>query len=107
MSERAAARYCLTGETFDGAAAAAAGLVTAAVPDVDAEIAALSDALRRSSPQGLAETKALVTAAARARFDAGADAMHRLSQRLFESDEAQEAMRAFLADRRPRWSAER
>ena len=66
MSERAAARYYLTGETFDATTAAAAGLVTAAVDDVDAELAAVCDALRACSPQGLAETKPLTTAAARA-----------------------------------------
>jgi enoyl-CoA hydratase len=104
MSERAAARYYLTGETFDAAAAAAAGLVTAAVPDLDAEIATLSDALRRCSPQGLTETKPLLSRAARARLEAGAEEMQQLSRRLFESDEAREGMRAFLEKRPPRWA---
>ena len=106
MSERAAARYYLTGETFDASAAAAAGLVTAAVDDVDAELGALCDALRACSPQGLAETKPLTTAQARARFDDGADAAQALSQRLFESDEAREGMLAFLQKRKPAWASE-
>lgn len=104
MSERAAARYCLTGETFDGAAAASAGLVTAAVADLDAELAALTEALRRCSPQGLTETKALLTAGVRERFRAAAGDMQRLSQRLFASEEAREGMRAFLEKRPPRWA---
>jgi enoyl-CoA hydratase len=105
MPERAAARYYLTGETFDATAAAAAGLVTTAVADPDAEIAALADALRRASPQGLAETKRLLGAPVRSRIDAGADEMQRLSRRLFESDEAREGMQAFLQKRPPRWAA--
>jgi enoyl-CoA hydratase len=104
MTQRAAARYYLTGETFDAAAAAAAGLVTAAVADVDEEVTALCDALRRCSPQGLAETKPLANADVRARLDAGAEQMQRLSRRLFESDEAREGMQAFLGRRPPRWA---
>ncbi len=104
MSERAAARYYLTGDTFDAAAAAAAGLVTVAVPDLDAEVAALSDALRRCPPQALAETKALLAAGVRDRVEAAAGEMQRLSQRLFESEEAREGMRAFLEKRPPRWA---
>jgi enoyl-CoA hydratase len=103
MSERAAARYYLTGETFDASAAAAAGLVTTAVDDVDAELATVCDALRVCSPQGLAETKPLTTAEARARFTERAGAAQALSQRLFESDEAREGMLAFLQKRKPAW----
>jgi enoyl-CoA hydratase len=103
MSERAAARYYLTGETFDASAAAAAGLVTVAADDVDAELATVCDALRACSPQGLAETKPLATAAALQRFVDRADAAQALSQRLFESDEAREGMLAFLQKRRPAW----
>ncbi len=103
MSERAAARYYLTGETFDAAAAAAAGLVTAAVEDVDAELAVVCDALRACSPQGLAETKPLTTAEARDRFADRARCSATLSQRLFESDEAREGMLAFLQKRKPAW----
>ncbi|MEP7020752.1 MAG: enoyl-CoA hydratase family protein [Pseudonocardiales bacterium] len=104
MSERAAARYYLTGEKFDAAAAAAAGLITAAVNDVDAEIAALADELRACSPQGLAETKPLTTRAMLAEFDGRAEQMQALSARLFASDEAREGMSAFLQRRPPRWA---
>src|SRR5689334_19617276 len=61
LTARAAARYFLTGETFDAAAAASFGLVTAAGDDVDALVAPVLDALRRADPQGLRETRPLVT----------------------------------------------
>ncbi len=105
MSERAASRYLLTGETFDATAAAEAGLVTAAVDDVDSALAELTDALRACSPQGLAETKPLTTAGARAAFAADAADMQALSQRLFESDEAREGIMAFLQKRPPTWAS--
>ena len=96
MSERAAARYYLTGETFDAAAAERAGLITTAAGDVDVETAAVCDALRACSPQGLAETKPLTTRTALAAFEQQAGPMQALSQRLFESDEAREGILAFL-----------
>src|SRR4051794_40890732 len=73
MSERAASRYYLTGETFDARAAAACGLITEAVDELDAAVAAVADALRACSPQGLAETKPLTTRTAREAFAARAD----------------------------------
>lgn len=103
MSERAVGRYYLTGETFGPDVAADAGLVTASVADVDAEVEAICAALRACSPQGLAATKPLTTAAALAAFGARAEQMQALSQRLFESDEAREGMRAFLEKRPPSW----
>jgi enoyl-CoA hydratase len=105
MTERAASRYYLTGETFRAPAAAASGLITAAVDDLDAELSAITDALRTCSPQGLAETKPLTTAAARADFAARADDMQAQSARLFGSDEAREGIMAFLQKRPPRWAA--
>jgi enoyl-CoA hydratase len=105
MSERAAARYFLTGEAFDASTAAASGLITSAPADLDAELGRVADALRACSPQGLAETKPLTTGAVRADFDEHADAVQALSARLFASDEAREGMRAFLEKRPPRWAS--
>ena len=60
-------------------------------------------ALRLGSPQGLAESKKLVTAPILAAFDADADALASTSARLFASDEAREGMTAFLQRRPPSW----
>lgn len=106
MSERAAARYCLSGERFDAAAAAASGLVTAAVDDAGAAVEALCRELRACSPQGLAETKRLLTQRTRDELAGRATQLQALSQRLFSSAEAREAMRAFLDKRPPPWAVE-
>ncbi|WP_375492817.1 enoyl-CoA hydratase family protein [uncultured Jatrophihabitans sp.] len=106
MTERAAARYFLTGEKFGAADAAAAGLLTTACDDLDAQVSTVLDGLRACSPQGLAETKPLTTAAVRARFAASADAVQQQSARLFASDEAREGILAFLQKRPPRWAGE-
>jgi enoyl-CoA hydratase len=101
---RAAARYYLTGETFGAAAAAGMGLITEAVTDIDAGTLAVLDALRTASPQGLAETKPLLTADLLARFDAQAQGLVEQTARLFASAEAAEGMAAFLAKRPPSWA---
>jgi enoyl-CoA hydratase len=104
MDPRAASRYFLTGESFDAATAARIGLVTDAVDDIDAGTLAVLDALRTASPQGLRETKPLLTPALLAGFDARAQGLAELSARLFASDEAAEGMAAFLAKRKPSWA---
>jgi enoyl-CoA hydratase len=109
MSDRAAARYYLTGETFDAPAAERAGLITTASSDadgLDAEVAVICDALRACSPQGLAETKPLTTQGVLVAFEQQAGPMQALSQRLFESEEAREGIMAFLQKRPPRWAPE-
>lgn len=107
MDERTATRWYLTGETFDGTAAAQAGLVSIAVPShrLDLAMAETVAGLLQASPQGLAETKALLSRGLVRHIDEyGAD-MVELSQRLFRSDEALEGMRAFKEKRKPAWAA--
>ncbi|MBS4729142.1 enoyl-CoA hydratase family protein [Mycobacterium sp. SM1] len=104
MSPRAAARYFLTGETFDAAEAASIGLITMAADDVGAAVASLLAGLGRGSPQGLAASKALTTAALLNGFDRDADRLAVDSARLFVSDEAREGMLAFLQKRPPSWA---
>ncbi|KUJ53726.1 enoyl-CoA hydratase family protein [Streptomyces sp. NPDC093228] len=100
---RALARYYLTGERFDAAEAVRTGLLTAAGDDVDAVLAPVLDGLRRASPQGLAETKQLLTASVRETFDRDAAELTALSARLFSSPQAREGMTAFLERRDPAW----
>jgi enoyl-CoA hydratase len=104
LSARAAGRYYLTGETFTATEAAEIGLVTQAADDVPAVIAALVKELSKASPQGLAASKALTTAAVLAGFDADAERLSQESAALFVSEEAREGMRAFLEKRPPRWA---
>ncbi|HEV7627768.1 MAG TPA: enoyl-CoA hydratase family protein [Streptomyces sp.] len=103
LDARAAARYYLTGERFDAAEAARIGLVTLAGDDPEALLAPVLDGLRRGSPQGLAESKRLVTAEVLRVFDRDTDSLAELSARLFASDEAREGMTAFLQRREPAW----
>ena len=104
LEARAASRYYLTGETFDAPAAASMGLITEAVADIDAGTLAVLDTLRKASPQGLAETKPLLTAGLLARFEADGEALVAQSAQLFGSAEAAEGMAAFLAKRPPAWA---
>jgi enoyl-CoA hydratase len=104
MDPRAASRYYLTGETFNAATAARIGLITEAVDDIDAGTQVVLDALRAASPQGLRETKPLLTPAILDGFEARADALAELSARLFGSAEAAEGMAAFLEKRPPSWA---
>ena len=103
LSARAAARYYLTGETFGASEAAEIGLITLAADDVDAAVAGLVADVGRGSPQGLAASNALTTAAVLDGFDRNAERLTEESARLFVSDEAREGMLAFLQKRPPSW----
>ncbi len=102
MSPRAAALTTLGGEVFDGADAAAYGLVTQAVPDdeLDDRVAEVCRSLATGTAQGLRESKRILNADLVARIDARGDDLAALSARLFASDEARAAMTAFLTRRR-------
>ncbi|MEV6022434.1 enoyl-CoA hydratase family protein [Streptomyces sp. NPDC052036] len=100
---RALARYYLTGERFDAAEAVRTGLLTASGTDADEVLAPVLDGLRRASPQGLAETKRLLTATVLETFDRDAADLTALSARLFGSPQAREGMTAFLERRDPVW----
>ncbi|MFE0460961.1 enoyl-CoA hydratase family protein [Kitasatospora sp. NPDC058965] len=105
LEPRAAARYYLTGETFDAAEAARIGLVTVAAEQPEQALEEILAALRLASPQGLAESKLLVNAPVLASFDADTEARVEQSARLFGSPEAQQGMRAFLERRPAPWAA--
>ncbi len=99
LTSRDAAYTFLTGETFGGVEAARMGLVTTAVAAdaLDARVAEVCASLATGAPQGLRETKALLARDLVARIDAQRDDLAELSARLFGSDEAKEAMTAFLS----------
>ncbi|MFF3769694.1 enoyl-CoA hydratase family protein [Streptomyces sp. NPDC004288] len=99
LEPRAAARYYLTGERFGVPEAVAMGLVTAG----DEELPAVLDALRAASPQGLRESKRLVTAKVLETFERDAEDLVQRSATLFASPEAREGMTAFLERRDPAW----
>ncbi|GAC1383545.1 MAG: enoyl-CoA hydratase family protein [Marmoricola sp.] len=98
LTSRSASDTFLSGRTFDAAEAADMGLVTRSVPaaDLDDAVAQSCADLMQAHPQGLAETKALLSRSMLATIDAGASEMAALSSRLFASDGAREAMTAFL-----------
>ena len=98
MNPRAAALTTLGGEVFTGEQAAEYGLVTRAVPldDLDDAVATVCGQLATGSVQGLRESKRILNADLVRRIDALGDDMATLSARLFGSDEAREAMTAFL-----------
>lgn len=102
FTDRAAADLFLTARSFDAAEAVAAGLVTRAVPDeqLGVEVAGVLSDLVKGYPQGLRETKKLLNHDLVARIDALGDQLAAQSAELFASDEAREAMTAFLQRRR-------
>ncbi len=99
MNPRAAALTTLGGEVFGGTEAAAYGLVTAAVPaeDLDAEVAKVCASLATGAAQGLRESKRILNHDLVARLDDRGPELADLSARLFGSEEAREAMTAFLS----------
>ena len=105
LAPRSAARFYLTAETFGAEVAAEIGLVTTAAQDVAAAVDTVAAELVKASPQGLAASKALTTAAVLVGFDRDAERLAEESARLFVSAEAQEGMLAFLEKRPPRWAA--
>lgn len=102
MTSRAAALTALGGEVFSGTQAASYGLVTTAVPadGLDAEVDRVCASLATGAPQGLRETKALLTRDLVEHLDARGPEVAALSARLFGSDEAKQAMTAFLSRKR-------
>jgi methylglutaconyl-CoA hydratase len=105
MSPRAAARYFLTGEVFDAAAAVECGLLTAAVPpdEMDSLRSALTTALRKGAPKALAGTKRLLAEVPAMTRDVAFAYAERISGVYFASDDAAEGRQAFAEKRPPAW----
>jgi enoyl-CoA hydratase/methylglutaconyl-CoA hydratase len=98
MSPRAASLTTLGGEVFSGTEAAAYGLVTKAVPAdrLADEVQERCASLASGAAQGLRESKRILNHDLLERIDTRGEEMAALSARLFASDEAKEAMTAFL-----------
>lgn len=111
MHSRQLSRYFLTGELFDAAAAARAGLITQAVADRDMD-QALEDVLqgvRAAAPRALSRTKELLGelgggAAEPGRRTEEFARLGKLSAEFFASDDAVEGRAAFFEKRPPRWA---
>jgi methylglutaconyl-CoA hydratase len=105
LQPSAARELFLTGEVFDGARAAAIGLVNSAVPDedLDAELTRYLDLLVRGAPNALAGTKSLLHHPPIGSSSDQLAAMAALSARYFGSPEGQEGMAAFAQKRPPSW----
>ena len=101
LTSRGAADTFLTGRKFGAAEAVGMGLVTRAVPAeaLDEEVARVCADLGQGHPQGLRETKALLSQPVLDHLDAHADEAAAQSARLFGSDAARDAMTAFLNKR--------
>jgi len=96
LTSRAASDTFLSGRTFDAAEAVDMGLVTRSAADLDAAVAQTCTDLMEAHPQGLAETKALLSKNLLANIDQHGAEMAALSSSLFASEGAREAMTAFL-----------
>jgi methylglutaconyl-CoA hydratase len=105
LAPRAAAALYLTGETFDGTEAAAAGLVTAAVPvdRLDATVERYVAALVRGAPGALAGTKALLRRTPAASVGDDLAELTALSVGYFGAPEGVEGISAFRQKRDPNW----
>jgi enoyl-CoA hydratase/methylglutaconyl-CoA hydratase len=98
FTSRAAAELFLTGRSFSAAEAKEVGLITRVVPDdqLATGVADVIADLRAGYPQGHRETKLLLNHDLVARIDALGDEVAAQSARLFGSDQAREAITAFL-----------
>jgi methylglutaconyl-CoA hydratase len=100
------ARMTLTGERFTAREAAAAGLLSAVVPDepaLDEWVDERAGDICRAAPGAIGATKALLRSLRGAGWADGLAQAAARSAELFAGDEAAEGMAAFLEKRRPRW----
>jgi enoyl-CoA hydratase/carnithine racemase len=99
MNPRAASLTTLGGEVFSGTEAAAYGLVTKVVPAdrLADEVREQCASLATGAAQGLRESKRILNRELLERIDTRGEELAALSARLFASDEAKQAMTAFLS----------
>ncbi|MGE0255767.1 MAG: enoyl-CoA hydratase-related protein [Alphaproteobacteria bacterium] len=105
MGPRAARRYWLTGERFDGIEAARVGLVHAAVPvaELDAAVEGVVAAALGNGPAALKACKALIRATAGPVTEETRRATAARIAALRATPEGREGIASFLEKRRPAW----
>lgn len=106
MGERAARRYALTAERFDGQRARQLGLIAECYPpaELESQTERWVDQLLLNSPQAMRVSKDLLREAGNGELS---PALRRYCEnaiaRIRTSSEGQEGLRAFLEKRAPRW----
>ena len=108
IGERAARRYSLTAERFDGTRARELGLLAETYPadELDAALQRWVDNLLLNSPQALRACKALLLEVGDGDYDAALrQTTEQAIARLRTSPEGQEGLSAFLEKRTPAWQA--
>lgn len=107
MTDLAARRYLLTGETFGPAEAERAGLVSSVVP-ADRLAGRTREALEQFSlcePTALAVTRSLLGRVGEMGVEEGLTEAQKISAELFSSPQAAEGIAAFREKRLPSWAA--
>lgn len=93
----------ITGEEFDSARALAIGLVTHVAQEPHATAQQLVAEICAAGPEAVATTITILRSAANDSYEEQIDKMRQLSEHVFQSDEAQEGIAAFLEKRPPSW----
>jgi enoyl-CoA hydratase/carnithine racemase len=94
----------LTGEPFTAQYALEIGLVTHVAEDMDEVVEQLCRGVKAGAPTAVAETKKMMQVVPGLDRDKAFEQMRALSDRLFQSPDAQEGMTAFKEKRAPRWA---
>jgi enoyl-CoA hydratase/carnithine racemase len=94
----------LTGEPFDAHYALEIGLVTHVAEDPDQVVNGLCAGIMAGAPTAVAETKKMMQIVPGLARDSAFEQMRALSDRLFQSPDAQEGMAAFKEKRAPGWA---
>jgi methylglutaconyl-CoA hydratase len=106
MGQRAARRYCLTGERFDAKEAHRTGLIHSVVGDNALYAAAMTqiEIILNNAPQAMSEAKSLIARVAhRAHEETLLFETAEIIARRRSSEEGKEGLSAFLEKRRPQW----
>lgn len=93
----------ITGEEFSATRALSIGLVTHVSEDPHITAQGLVESICVAGPEAVAMTIKILRRAANDAYETNLDEMRRLSERVFESAEAQEGIAAYLEKRQPTW----